>query len=41
MLWTEKSKILIAYKNYQHHHVFHEATRQKMDIDDTSTEKKP
>ena len=40
MLWTEKSKILIAGKNYQHHHLFHEATRQKRDIDETGIEKK-
>ena len=39
MLQIEKRKILIACKNYQHHHVFHEATRQKMDIDEKSREK--
>ena len=40
MLWTKKKKkILIACKIYQHSHVFHVASRQKVDIDDTISEK--
>ena len=39
MLLPEKRKILIICKNYQHHHGFHIATRQRLDSDDTITEK--
>ena len=32
-------KIVFAWKTYQHRHVFHVANRQKVDIDDTNSEK--
>ena len=35
----KKIKMLIAWKTYEYRHVFHVANRQKVDIDDTITEK--
>ena len=38
MLCTKK-EIIIAWNTYQHCHVFHVATRQKVDFDDSNFEK--